>query len=202
MIRMNQSDVKIENIMDKVQKIEGWLQNLEIFGLLHLPIFVDNVEGHIVEIGSYKGRSTVALALGSQLLTTRKPLVYAIDAFDGEVQRGWECIASYEPDFFYNIQVAGVDKYVSTIKKLSEEAYTDCPTKISALFIDGDHSYESVKHDIVHYASRVVPGGIIAFHDYCIDWPGVMLAVDEMCTQPNYSYFCDYMTLRLIRKLS
>jgi predicted O-methyltransferase YrrM len=36
---------------------------------------------------------------------------------------------------------------------------------LDVLFIDGDHTYEGVKHDFVSYAPLVQPGGIVAFHD-------------------------------------
>jgi predicted O-methyltransferase YrrM len=37
--------------------------------------------------------------------------------------------------------------------------------KIDFLFIDGDHSYKSVRTDFEMYAPLVRPGGIIGFHD-------------------------------------
>jgi len=37
---------------------------------------------------------------------------------------------------------------------------------IHFLFVDGDHHYNAVKADIENWASRIVVGGIIAFHDY------------------------------------
>lgn len=36
---------------------------------------------------------------------------------------------------------------------------------VDFLFIDGDHSYEGVKNDFLHYGPLVRPGGLIAFHD-------------------------------------
>ncbi|MCS7180690.1 MAG: class I SAM-dependent methyltransferase, partial [bacterium] len=37
--------------------------------------------------------------------------------------------------------------------------------QVDVLFIDGDHSYESVKNDYFIYRKLVKKGGIIAFHD-------------------------------------
>jgi cephalosporin hydroxylase len=37
--------------------------------------------------------------------------------------------------------------------------------KLDFLFIDGDHTYEGVKHDFEMYSSFVKKGGYIAFHD-------------------------------------
>lgn len=196
-------DVRISQLLETVKGTEGFLMDLEIMGLLQLPAWVDHLPGAIVEIGSFKGKSTIALAKGSQLLTTQKRPVWAIDPFSHPA------LAPYKEGFKANIHKAGIDSVVNVIKKPSQEAYADCPEAIAALFIDGDHSYEGVVHDIIHYASRVVPGGIIAFHDYSYrecpgyEWaelPGVTQAVDEMCAQDAYEYVCDYISLRLVRK--
>lgn len=39
--------------------------------------------------------------------------------------------------------------------------------KLDFLFIDGDHTYEGVKHDFELYSPLVRSGGIIAMHDIC-----------------------------------
>lgn len=36
---------------------------------------------------------------------------------------------------------------------------------LNVLFIDGDHTYEGVKHDFLSYSPLVRSGGIVAFHD-------------------------------------
>jgi Methyltransferase domain len=34
------------------------------------------------------------------------------------------------------------------------------------IFVDGDHTYEGVKQDILNYYPLLAPGGIMFFHDY------------------------------------
>lgn len=66
------------------------------------------------------------------------------------------------------------------------------------VFVDGDHSYEGCKGDIEAWVPHIVPGGIIAIHDYKKrdiapnpdgphpkDWPGVDSAVQELLI-PNF----------------
>jgi predicted O-methyltransferase YrrM len=182
----------IYELLSIVENIEGWLSKFEQFALIHLPSMVDHLSGDIIEIGSYKGKSTIALALGSSLMSTKKRPIYAIDPF-------------VEPPFKFfweNVKNHGLEKFVIPIKKHSEEAYDDCPKSIAAIFIDGDHNYSSVKHDIIHYAPRVVKGGFIVFHDYDSHyWPGVPKAVDELCNNEDYQYVTIYDTLLFIRKL-
>jgi cephalosporin hydroxylase len=53
-----------------------------------------------------------------------------------------------------------------TIRKVSQ--FLNGRT-IDALFIDGDHRYESVKQDFINYRSFVTEGGMIFFHDIVPD---------------------------------
>ena len=71
---------------------------------------------------------------------------------------------------------------VSILTKTSHEALSHVPNNLDLVFIDGDHSYEAVKHDILNWKKKVRPGGILAGHDYHPDFPGVVQAVDE-CLQ-------------------
>lgn len=44
--------------------------------------------------------------------------------------------------------------------------YKENENKIDFLFIDGDHTYETVKADILNWRYNVAIDGVIAFHDY------------------------------------
>jgi hypothetical protein len=46
-------------------------------------------------------------------------------------------------------------------------------------YIDADHTYEGVRADIDAFLPKIVPGGIIAFHDYANPDYGVRRAVDN-----------------------
>ncbi|RXT13989.1 class I SAM-dependent methyltransferase [Ammoniphilus sp. CFH 90114] len=198
---MNLKNRWVESLLKKVDGLEGWLLGLEPFFLLHLPMMVDHLPGALVEIGSYKGKSTAALALGSQVLSFKKRPVYAIDPFTPHIEYQFTLYnQDYYQDFLSNIQALGLSDHVIPIKKYSNQAYKDCPPTIAGLFVDGDHTYQGVMHDIEHYASRVVPGGLIAFHDY--DRIEVKEAVDEICDNVNYEHCCDYRCIRVVRKLS
>lgn len=188
----------VYELLSIVENIEGWLSNYEQFSLLQLPSMVDHIPGDIVEIGSYKGKSTIALALGSSLMSTRKRPIYAIDPFVNPY------VSFYEPYFDYfwaNVKYHGLENFVIPIKKFSTQAYGDCPKSIAAIFIDGDHEYSSVKHDIISYTPRVVKGGLIAFHDYSDQYPGVLKAVDELCDNEGFEPIIIYDNLIFVRKL-
>ena len=56
------------------------------------------------------------------------------------------------------------------------------------VFIDADHSYESVKKDILKYTPKLKERGLLTGHD--IDYPGVNKAVKELINEfdvgPNF----------------
>lgn len=57
---------------------------------------------------------------------------------------------------------------------------------IDVIYIDADHSYESVKSDLEAWFTKIKSGGFICGHDYKADgdvWPGVTKAVDEFVQQ-------------------
>jgi predicted O-methyltransferase YrrM len=55
------------------------------------------------------------------------------------------------------------------------------------VFIDADHSEESVSRDIVVWLPKVKRGGVIAGHDYgSRNWPGVKRAVDRCFSAHQY----------------
>ena len=125
--------------------------------------------GSIVEIGSFKGRMTICLALGSQL--KRREKVYAIDPLVDDKIRS---------QFVKNINKAKVDDYIIPLFKKSEEAVRDFDSPIRLLFIDGCHEYEEVKKDILLWKKHLIEGGIIAMHDYLPEnYPNFLAGVNK-----------------------
>ena len=70
------------------------------------------------------------------------------------------------------------------LKLHSDEAAKILSAEYDFVFIDGDHSYEQCKKDILNYSRLVRPGGIIAGHNYHIAensaHPGVHISVNEI----------------------
>ncbi len=151
--------------------IEGWLQPIEGY-TLYLLAKDGPGTGAIVEIGSFKGRSTAFLAMGSKR-ASRGP-VTAIDHFRGspehqpgtagEVRELVESGSTF-PTFRRNLETAGLWDQVEPVETSSQEAARSWNQPIRLLFIDGDHSYESSRTDYLSFERFVVDGGIICFHD-------------------------------------
>lgn len=66
---------------------------------------------------------------------------------------------------------------------------------LDLVFIDGDHSYEGAKRDILAWKPKLKIGGILAGHDYCIssdhNCDGPKLAVDELLSKYDLQFMPD-----------
>lgn len=142
--------------------------------------------GDIIEIGSWQGRSTIALAQACSDAKNGK--VHAIDNFEGNsgTEKQYvinsEDLSDLKENFLLNIDRAGLSKFVKLYSMSSSEA-ADIVSKtvdsIRMIYIDGEHTYDAVKQDLDCYAPLLSKGGIIAFDDYSPRFDGVKRAIDE-----------------------
>jgi predicted O-methyltransferase YrrM len=156
-----------------VDSIEGWLLFSEGMWLFNAARSLPN-RANLLEIGSYKGRSTCCLALGCRGSQKR---VFAVDPFDGGPDLP---TANSLPDFSQNIKRCRVSDSVEPFVGLSSEVAKTWDKRINLLFIDGSHSYEDVLADFTNFFPHVVPGGIVVLHDVIETWPGVFKAWHEV----------------------
>ena len=165
-------------IKQLLSRVEGWLSYHEALYLYALAA-AGPAEGKIVEIGSWKGKSTVILAKGSK--QGRREEVYAIDPHKGgpdQEAHGHKEVDS-EMEFRDNVRQEQVADQVRPMVMRSDEAATGWSGPVRLLWIDGDHSYEAVKQDFLLWERFVAPGGVIAFHD-TYAWEGPRRVVEEM----------------------
>lgn len=162
--------------------IDGWLTELEGSALYHAAMYGPG-EGKIVEIGSFKGRSTVWLASGSR--KAGREVIYAVDTHLGSPEhRIGGDMATHMPSegttefvFRENIKQAGVEDWVVPFVMSSDDALRLWRDPIRLLFIDAEHTYEAVRRDFQSWQRHVVVGGLVAFHD--VDrWDGSPQVLD------------------------
>ncbi len=131
----------------------------------------------IVELGSYRGRSTIALALGAR--HGAKNRVYAIDPheqFQGVL--GGSFGPADMAQLYRNITKAGVGDLVAVVCLPSVAvAQSWKARRIGLLWIDADHRYDAVRADLEAWLPRMTPNAIVALHD--IQSAGVGQAVCE-----------------------
>lgn len=123
----------------------------------------------VLEIGAYCGRSTVCLARTARGVTV-------VDTFDG---RGTPLPGDTGPTFRANLVRFGVAEKVTAHRGESGTVLPLLPRVFDLVFVDGAHDRESVLADAHAAAAVLRPGGLIAFHDYRGNEPGVTAAVDE-----------------------
>lgn len=138
--------------------VDGWLSEAQGEALLAAAARTAG-SGAIVEIGSWKGRSTVWLGAGAAL-SGRK--VFAVDPHEGS--REDPAARTLEP-FLENIRGAGLGDVVEPVVARSDEAARTITGPVELLFIDGDHSPEGARRDVDLWLDRVVQGGTVMFHD-------------------------------------
>jgi len=157
---MNSKDFQLKK---SIEKIEGWLFEGEPELLFELA---NNCKGRgvIVEIGSWKGKSTICLAKGSEAGNNVK--IYAIDPHKGFCESDDKYYQkSSLKDFQRNLEKFKAKKKIVPIINSSKRAAKNFKEPVELLFIDGNHEYKYVKEDFELWFSKVINGGIIAFHD-------------------------------------
>ena len=135
----------------------------------------------VVEIGSWKGRSTHALA------EMCPGTVFAVDHFNGspgpDISKEMKEAKPGEvrEAFHKNMNGFMESGKVRLLEGTSEKAAWKFEVehlRPDMVFIDGDHRYESVCQDIRSWKALVRPGGLLCGHDS--DEYGVRKAINEL----------------------
>lgn len=155
--------------------IDGYLTASECRALYEYALLAP--QGRIVELGTYKGRSAIAMALSG------RP-VLCVDKFEAET-------AEFRPlpdhasgnfsadDVRANATLYGVE--IRVIEGRTAEVgqqYSGEP--VALMFIDADHHYEAVKADFAAWEPHLADGAIVVFDDSL--WEGVERFLMELQT--------------------
>ena len=148
---------------------------------LYTSIVENNQDGaHIVEVGSWKGRSASFMAV--EIINSNKNIKFdCVDTWEGSIEHKTYDVITEEKlyDIFLS-NIEPVKHVINPIRMDSIEAsklYDD--NSLDFVFIDASHEYEDVKKDILAWLPKVKIGGILAGHDYDT-FEGVNRAVDEI----------------------
>jgi predicted O-methyltransferase YrrM len=160
---------------------EGWVAGVE-GALLYCLAKKSSASGVIVEIGSWKGRSTVFLANGSK--AGPQVRVYAIDPHEGNGGDQRLTVIPTFDEFKKNIANAQAENIVIPIVKTSKEAANVFQEPCALIFVDGSHEPDSVKQDFALWYPKLIEGGIIAFHD-TLDYVGRRMLVKDLLYKSN-----------------
>ncbi len=147
-------------------QIPGFMPEKE---LKQLALWASEYET-ILEVGSYMGRSTRAIA------DNTKGTILAVDDFQGLREldtnpQGWEILNAFHT-YMEDHLISG------KVEILNTDHANLVGNKAQMWFIDGSHDYESVQRDI--HIGQVAHPHLLCGHDFDADHEDVMRAVDNL----------------------
>ncbi len=151
--------------------------------------------GKIVELGTAAGGTAIEMLRA--LPQTEHSRFVVIDPF--------RYFTDHRAIWEKNLRGAGLDPAAFTVLEQTSasarKVFRERDEPIAFILIDARHKLKDVISDVC-WASFVVPGGMIAFHDYHPDYPGVKRAVDLFLERnPNYEVTAQAGSLLVVRKL-
>ena len=170
---------------DKVGRV-----NRLMYGMINLTselgnAFEDIKNTAMVEIGSYKGESTLMFASSFAFDT-----IYAIDPLVGMSDNIQESFNQNTKWFkgkgtgIGDIKVEHIKEYsFDAVKRFKDES-------LDFVYVDGDHSFDNVARDILLYLPKIKKTGFIGGHDYSPEHPGVKEAI-RYCGLEDGLFFAD-----------
>ena len=162
--------------IEKALEIQGWMEDCSLEWLAEQA----SCHRAIVEIGSWLGKSTRALAENTH------GVVYAVDTWIGSHDDGntlHRDILADKPEGWlfdeFKRNMEDLDN-ILIMKMTSLKAAEKLKgQRFDMIFIDASHNYEAVKSDILAWRPLLTDGGLFCGHDYFGDC-GVTRAVNEL----------------------
>lgn len=176
----------VENLLKEVSGVEGYLAPDEM-RFLALIAACPRAEGEVLEIGSFKGKSTIILAKSARLAGDEK--IHAVDPMTApsETDPDLRGEASSFNDFQKNIEAHKVAGNVEFHQRFSFELARDWNAPIRLLWIDGDHTYAGTKLDLEGFISHLTDGAIVAIHDVLHEFEGgIRVFIEDVLLSPDF----------------
>lgn len=153
-------------------------------------VLVKDVEGDVVELGCYKGLTSVQIGKALKLAGSNNKL-YLYDSFTGLPEKTKADSSPAGEQFKAGELPATKDEVIKLFKKaglslpyvkkawFSDLKSKDLPDNIAFAFLDGDF-YESIKTSLNLIWPKLTPGAVVVVDDYQNEaLPGAQKAVDE-----------------------
>jgi len=176
----------------RINEIEALLSPLFVAGLLDRVQATEAVQGDVIELGTYKGGSTVMIARFFKRVGSKRH-IYTCDTFTGHPyndrfstikQRGKKFSDVSVPYVRDKFRRFGVADKITIIKGLFEDTLHKKlgEKRFSLAFIDCD-LYDSTKYALNFLYPRIADKAMIVLHDYGSQGWGLTKAVDEYSQQ-------------------
>ncbi|MGI9036799.1 MAG: class I SAM-dependent methyltransferase [Pyrinomonadaceae bacterium] len=185
----------VEELLKEVETVEGYLAPREM-RFLALLAACPTAAGEILEIGSFKGKSTIILAKSAALAGDTK--INAVDplnapsATDPDLRGDTSSLK----DFQHNIKTREVADKIEFHQTFSSELAKTWDAPLRLLWIDGDHTYKGTKLDFENFARFLNDGAIVAMHDVLHEFDGgIRVFIENVLLSPHFGVcgFCGSM---------
>jgi predicted O-methyltransferase YrrM len=180
---IGRSVTHVDDLVNQAEPIPRML-SAESGKFLYALCYMQELEGDVVEVGSWQGYSTSFLA--SAVRDSGNGTLYAIDHFRGNVGKedryrvGSDDLSDLRANFERNMTRLGLRERIELLDMPNDEAVQRLTGRnVRFLFVDGDHTREGVAKDIRLFRPLLLPGAIVVFDDFAARFPGVAEATDE-----------------------
>lgn len=198
---LNFSEPVDESVVDYLkhcfENTEGMVNFSEALLLYRMARSVES--GCIVEVGSYRGRSTVFLGRGA--IDGNRPRIYAVDPHDDYIGVLGGVFGPKDRTAFYRAMLStGCSEIVSLVNLSSEMFASRWNKAVSLLWIDGDHSYAGVRRDFECWSPHLSADALIAFDDATDSNLGPRKLIEELTASGDFEVVTTVNKIAVIRK--
>jgi predicted O-methyltransferase YrrM len=158
------------------EQIPGWFDPVKALALQQVVRQL-TAPAVLAELGSYVGRSTVAIAA----VMPADSRLWCVDHFQGSRETQGMTAGGQFDSFQKNMEAFGLRSRIEVLPMTTLQAADRFqPESLDFLLVDASHDYASVKADLERWYPKLKRGGFLVCDDYHTNWPGVMQAVDEL----------------------
>ncbi len=140
--------------------VENWFTDDSCARLADLVRQVEDIPGRIVELGSWEGRSTLAITDA-----TSRP-VHAVDTWRGARSDPYQRQQVKTRDVFAQWRANLDGRNVAPYRMDWRRYMLTSSSPVALVFIDADHTYNDVSAQITAFLPLMAAGGIICGDDY------------------------------------
>ena len=170
----------------RIRATTGFLTEREARFLL-LAAAAAPAEGSILEIGSFKGRSTVGLATIARRYGLGQVIAVDPHTAPSITDPSLRGKSTTFDDFKSNLQAAGVEDMVEVHRAFSQDLARSWSRPLRLLWIDGDHTFAGAQRDLDCYRRFLQPGAIVALHDALSNFDGpIRVMVESLLASDDF----------------
>ncbi|MFI8347937.1 class I SAM-dependent methyltransferase [Streptomyces sp. NPDC085596] len=174
-----------------VSQVTGWLTLEQAKVLSELAGRIPDGT-HVVEFGSFLGRSTLCLLAGAPEHVT----VYAVDPYTGDEvgpRPGRTADGGRDPEavhraFHRNLADAGAADRVTHLRMRSADTPDELLRRAGLVFVDGSHRFRDAADDLRRVCARLRPGGWLAVHDAFYSVEVTLAIMTVLLRRPDFEY--------------